>query len=125
MVPGGVGRQLAVGAAIIGFVIAGLLVITLIQFVGWLAIGLIGLMVLLALVWLDMLGGHALADFSPGGESVNLLAKQMAQMGMASAEEKLAVAGNRESRRRLLYIAWTIGIALTATGFGMFFLHQV
>lgn len=123
--PGGVGRRLAVGAAIIGFVIAGVLVIALFQFVGWLAVGLIGLLVLFASVWLDMLGGHAHSDFQPGGEAVQLLARQMAERDRASPEQRLAMAAERESRRRLVYIARTVGIALTATGFGMFLLHQV
>lgn len=122
--PGDVGRRLSVGAAIIGFVIAGLLVIALIQFVGWLAIGVIGLLVLLASVWLDMLGGYALADFSPGGEAVRLLARQMAERDRASPEQKLAMAAERESRRRQHYIARTVGVALTAAGIGMFLLHQ-
>lgn len=123
--PGGVGRRLATGAAIIGFVIAGLLVIGLFQLVGWLAIALIGLLTLLASVWLDMLGGHAVSDFSPGGEAVHLLARQMAERDRASPEQKLAMAADQESRRRLIYIARTIGMAVTAAGIGMFLLHQV
>lgn len=123
--PGGVGRRLAVAAAIIGFVIAGALVVGLFQLVGWLAIGLIGLLVLCASVWLDMLGGHALSDVQPGGEAVHLLARQMAERQRASPEQKLAMAAEEDGRRRQHYIARTIGIALTAAGIGMFLLHQV
>lgn len=123
--PGGVGKQVAKAAAIIGFAIAGLVVIVLFQLVGWLAIGVIGLLVLLASVWLDMLGGNAVSDFSHGGETVRLLARQMAERQRASPEQKLALAAEEDSRRRLLYIARTVGVALTAAGIGMFLLHQV
>lgn len=123
--PGGAGRRLAVAAAIIGFLIVGALVIALFQLVGWLAIALIGLLVLCASVWLDMLGGHALSDIQPGGEAVHLLARQMTERQRASPEQKLALAAEEDSRRQRHYIARTVGVALTAVGIGMFLLHQV
>ncbi len=122
--PEGVGKQLAIGAAIIGFVIAGLAVIVLIQFVGWLAIGLIGLVVLLAAVRLELHGGHAVPDIHHSAKTVEILARQMQEEAKAATgAKKLALEAERLKRKRFHYIARTVGIALVAIGFGMFFLH--
>ncbi len=122
--PEGVGKQLAIGAAIIGFVIAGLAVIVLIQFVGWLAIGLIGLVVLLAAVRLELQGGHAVPDIHHSAKTVEILARQLQEEAKAATgAKKLALEAERLKRKRYHYIARTVGIALIALGFGMFFLH--
>ncbi len=124
--PDGVGKQLAIGAAIIGFVIAGLAAIALVQFVGWLAIGLIGLLVLLAAVRLELHGGHAVPDIHHSAKTVEILARQMQEEAKAATgAKKLALEAERLKRRRYHYIARTVGIALIAVGFGMFFLHQL
>ena len=124
--PERIGNQLAIGAAILGFVIAGLVIIALVQLIGWLAIGLIGLVVLLAAIRLELHGGHAVPDIHQSAKTVDILAKQMQEEAKAATgAKKLAQEAEHRKRQRYLYIARTVGIALVAIGFGMFFLHQV
>jgi hypothetical protein len=121
----GIGRHIANGIAAIGLVIVWILAVTFFQLIGWLAIGIIGLLVLFISVWLETLGGQAIADYHLGGEAVNMLARQMSQKDRFTRDEKLAAEAERDKWRRYHIVARAIGIALTAIGFGVFFLYEV
>ena len=120
--PPGIGKLLATIGAISGILLAVSLVFSFLHLGGWLVLGLLGLALLGGSFWLDLLDGHAVADYTPGGESVTLLAQQMANRQRASAEEKLAVAAERAAARHLHIVARGVGLILTAAGFGLFFL---
>jgi len=50
---------------------------------------------------------------------------QMAERDRTAADRRPALAAERRRRALTLYIARTFGVALTALGFTMFYLHQL
>ena len=94
--------------------------------VGWLGIGLLGLIGLVITTRIDLHGGHAVADSGHGTGAVGLLAKQIeAQKAHTSPEQRMAEAAERAKRSRGLYILNTVLIGMTVFGLGLFVLHQL
>lgn len=96
------------------------------SWVGWLGIGVLGLLGLVVSARLDLDAGHAVADLSHGASEVGMYAKQLQEHdSRASPEDKLAAAAERLARARVLYLINTVFIAMTALGLGLFVLHQL
>ena len=94
--------------------------------VGWLGVGLVGLVGLIITTRLDLHGGHAVVDSDHGSGAVPLLAKQLdARTSGVSPEQRMAEAAERARRSRGLYIVNTVLIAMTVFGFGLFVLYQL
>ncbi|MFQ5775382.1 MAG: hypothetical protein ACE5GS_12750 [Kiloniellaceae bacterium] len=113
-------------AWVLGMVVVGVLALVAFSQVGWLGIGLVGLVGLLISVRLDLHGGRAVADISHGSSGVRMYARQLAEEeSRSSPEQKMAAAEERAKRSRVLYLINTVWIAMIAFGFGLFFLHQL
>lgn len=94
--------------------------------VGWLGIGLVGLLGLIVAVQVDLHGGHAVIDTGQGDDAVRLYARQLArEAGESSPEARKAAAEARAQRTRVVYLLNTVFITMTALGFGLFVLHQL
>lgn len=118
-------RHLAAAAAVLGILLAGLAFLVLLDRIGFLAIGLAGLMVLLIATRLEIQAGQAVIDDHHGATGVGLLARQLREQERIGAEQRPGLAAERSRRAFALYVARTFGIALTALGFSMFFIHQL
>lgn len=113
-------------AWILGAVVVGILSAGAYWLVGWLGIGLIGLIGLTVSNRVDLQSGHGVIDSGFGGDSVRLYAKQLAaQAHGTSPEQKMAAAAEHDQRSRTLYRINTAFIALTVLAFGFFVLHQL
>ena len=96
------------------------------SYAGWLGIGLVGMAGLVVTTRLDLFDGHAVPEIGHGRNPVTLYAQQLErQRAQGSPEQKMAAAAQRVKRKRTLYAVNTGLIAMTAFGFGLFFLHQV
>ena len=94
--------------------------------VGWLGIGLVGLVGLIITTRIDLHGGHAVVDSGQGSSAVPMLAKQLeAQESNTSPEQRIAQAEERAKRGRILYVINTVLIGMIAFGFGLFVVHQL
>ena len=120
--PKGVGK-LVVACGLTAILVAAVaLVFAFIHLGGWLVVGLIGLGVLGASFWLDLLDGDAVVDYAPGGEAVTLLVMQRAQRAQLSLEQKLAAAAERKANRFRHSVARGVGFILVLAGFGFILL---
>ena len=92
---------------------------------GWLGVGLIGLVVLLIANQLDLEADHPVSLHAHGSAEMKLLARQMSERSRASPEARLARAAAREKRRRVLGVVRGMGLVLTIVGFGLFVKQQL
>ncbi len=100
-------------AWILGAAVAGALSAVAYWLIGWLGIGLLGLMGLNV-------------STRVGSSAVPMYAKQLkAQDSPSSPEQKMAATAEREKRSRTLYLINTVFIAMTVFGLGLFVLHQL
>jgi len=123
--PMGSARIVAVTAAVAGLLSAGVAFLVLTTMIGFLAIGLLGLVVLVIANRVDIDDGHAIPEIQQSAATVRLVALQMAERDRTAADRRPALAAERRRRALTLYIARTFGVALTALGFSMFYLHQL
>lgn len=95
--------------------------------VGWLGVGLLGLIGLSVSNQVDLHGGHAAADFAHGKSIITGYARQLdeARAAASSPEQRMAAAAEREKRSNTVYLTNTVFIALIALGFGLFAIHEV
>jgi hypothetical protein len=94
--------------------------------VGWLGIGLLGLVGLVVSTRIDLHGGLAVTESGAGSGDVPMYAKQLeVRKSESSPEQKMAAAAEQAERARVLYLINTVFIGMTALGFGLFVLHQV
>jgi hypothetical protein len=94
--------------------------------VGWLGVGLLGLVGLVVSIRLDLHGGHAVIDTGQGDGAVKLFARQLErQADDSTPEAKMAASERRARRKRVAYLLNTVFIAMMAFGFGLFVLHQL
>src|SRR5437763_13554255 len=100
----------------VGWGIAGLIAFTLVTKVGWLGILIIGLAICLVAVRAEL-------DADAPAASVTLLRRQYEQTFEATKEERFAKWAERVERKRLLYIARTIGIATILIGLNMILVY--
>lgn len=117
--------MIAVTAAVAGLLAAGIAFLLLMTMIGFLAIGLLGLVVLVIANRMEIDDGHAIAEIRQSAATVRLVALQMAERERTAADRRPALAAERRRRRLALHVARTFGIALTALGFSMFYLHQL
>ncbi len=94
-------------------------------FVGWLGIGLVGLMGLYVSTRIDLMDGHAVADFDYGASSVNMLARQVEQQQKAAPSQREQNEKDRRIRKALIYLMNTLWLAMMGLGFAMFSVYQV
>jgi hypothetical protein len=95
--------------------------------IGWIGIGIIGLLGLVISTNVALRSGHAVADGELGSGDLVLYATQFEESGksQSSPEQKMAAAAMRAKRVRVLYFINTVFIAMTGLGFGLFFLYQL
>ena len=94
--------------------------------VGWLGIGVIGLIGLVVGLRVLLHEGHAVAESGFGSGDVPMYARQVeAERSRSSAEEKMAAAAERASRSRVLRLVNTVFIGMTVVGFGLFALGEL
>ena len=104
-----------------------LLIVAVVSFtyIGWLAVGLLGLIGLLVSTRLDLHGGHAVPDTGQGTTAVDLYAKQLEEKARSSPDQSLADKARRAERSKLLYIINTVCMCLIIFGFYMFIRFQL
>lgn len=89
---------------------------------GWLGVGLAGLLLLYVCVRLDLHGGKA----APGGHvdksAIDMLTRQAAGDSALTGSER---AGDSARRTRLLYLGRGLGVLLSVLGLGMFVLERL
>lgn len=95
--------------------------------IGWLGVGIVGLIGLVVSTSVALHGGHAPAGGDLGGSGVPMLARQIeeARKSHSSPEQKMAAAAERSRGARTLYFVNTVFIAMTGLGFGLFLHHQL
>jgi hypothetical protein len=94
-------------------------------YIGWLGVGLLGLIGLLVSIRLDLHGGHAVPDTGQGTTAVELYAKQLEEKARSSPDQKLADKAHRAERSKLLYLINTVCMSLIIFGFYMFIRFQL
>ncbi len=95
-------------------------------YVGWLGIGLVGLVGMVVSTRLSLHGGHAVADSDHGTGAVGMLAKQVDEKrSHIRPEEKMAAQAEKERGSRVLFLINTAFIGMMALGFGLFLLHRI
>jgi len=114
-------------AWILGFAAIAAAVAVAYWLVGWLGIGLLGLIGLIVSNQVDLQGGHAVIDSGHGSSAVTGYARQLdqARASSSSPEQKMAAAAEREKRSKTVFLVNTAFTALTALGFGLFALHDL
>ena len=119
-------QRLAFWVAVFLWVLA-LLIVAVVSFtyIGWLAVGLLGLIGLLVSTRLDLHGGHAVPDTGQGTTAVDLYAKQLEEKARSSPDQSLADKARRAERSKLLYIINTVCMCLIIFGFYMFIRFQL
>ncbi len=112
--------------AILFWVVVALVVaVVSFNYIGWLGIGLLGLIGLLVTTRLDLHGGHAVPDTGQGTTAVDLYAKQLEEKARSSPDQMLADKAHRAARSKLLYIINTVCMCLIILGFYMFVRYQL
>ncbi len=113
-------------AWILGAAVVGAICLVAFWVVGWLGIGIFGLIGLVVSNRIDLQSGHGVLDSGLDGSAVSLYARQREAQSLESLpERKMAAAAEAEKRSRTLYRVNTGFIALTVLGIGMFALHQL
>ena len=95
--------------------------------VGWLGIGIIGLMGLVISTTIDLHSGNAMADSGFGSGDVPMYARQLeeARNSQSSPEQKKAAAAEQAKRSRTLGLLNLVFIAMSVVGFWIFVRHQL
>jgi hypothetical protein len=110
------GRQVLIFVAITGWLLAIALAITVVRYLLWFGVMLIGIVVLLAAQG---------AEMEPASSSPHLLRRRYEQTFGDSGDARLKRWAELWARDRWLYIVRTIGIALALLGLNMFIEHQI
>ena len=112
-------------AVLFWVVVALVVAVVSFTYIGWLGIGLLGLIGLLVSTRLDLHGGHAVPDTGQGTTAVDLYARQLEEKAQSSPDQMLADKARRADRSKLLYIINTICMCLIILGFYMFVRYQL
>lgn len=112
-------------AVLLWVVVAIVVAVVSFTYIGWLGIGLLGLMGLLITTRLDLHGGHAVPDTGQGTTAVDLYARQLEEKAKSSPDQMLADKARRADRSKLLYIINTFCMGLIILGFYMFIKYQL
>jgi len=111
----------------VGLWVFSVLIVAVVSFtyIGWLGVGLLGLIGLLVSTRLDLHGGHAVPDTGQGTTAVDLYAKQLEEKTRSSPDQMLADKARRAARSKLLYMINTACMCLIVFGFYMFIRFQL
>ncbi|MGF1611251.1 MAG: hypothetical protein ACFCUQ_17750 [Kiloniellales bacterium] len=109
----------------LGVALAVALALLLFAFVGWLGVGLVGLIGLVITSRVALSGGHAVPESDFGSTGVGIVARQMEEAARMPPEQRAGRWAEQEKRSAVLYFVNTICIALAALGFALFVLHQL
>jgi hypothetical protein len=112
-------------AIALGLAIAIGLAWLLFAYVGWLGVGLVGLVGLVISSRVALFRGRAVPDSDFGSTDVGLLARQVEEEDRTPAEQRAARWAQEDKRSAVVYFANTVCIALAALGFTLFFVHQL
>ena len=112
-------------AVLFWVVVALVVAVVSFTYIGWLGIGLLGLIGLLVTTRLDLHGGHAVPDTGQGTTAVDLYARQLEEKARSSPDQMLADKARRAARSKLLYIINTVCMCLIILGFYMFVRYQL
>ena len=113
-------------AAVLFWVVVALIAaVVSFSYIGWLGVGLLGLIGLLVSIRLDLHGGHAVPDTGQGSTAVDLYAKQLEEKARSSPDQMLADKERRAERSKLLYLINTVCMCLIIFGFYMFIRFQL
>lgn len=116
----------SIWAAVVFWIVVALVAaVVSFSYIGWLGVGLLGLIGLLVSIRLDLHGGHAVPDTGQGTTAVGLYAKQLEEEDRSSPDRKLADIVRRAERSNLLYVINTICMCLILFGFYMFIRFQL
>jgi hypothetical protein len=97
----------------------------LFAFVGWLGVGLVGLVGLVITTQVALHGGRAVSGGELGAPDMGTLARQIEAEKRTPPEQRAARRAEDEKRNAAIYFANSISIALVALGFGFFVLLQL
>jgi hypothetical protein len=104
--------------------VAGAITWVLATRVGWLAVAIAGLAILLIAARAALSEGNAVPSYT-SGLNATYKAQYERQFGQRRPEERAAERAERVELERLLYIARTIGGAMLLLGLCMFIVHQL
>ena len=95
--------------------------------IGWIGVGVIGLLGLVISTTVALHGGHAVTGSGYGSGDAHMYAKQLeeARKSQSSPEQKMAAAAGRAKRSRTLYLINTVFIGMMTLGFGLFTLYEL
>lgn len=95
--------------------------------VGWLGIGIVGLLGLVISTNIDLYGGNAVVDSGFGSGDVPMYARQLgeARKSQSSPEQKKATAAEQAKRSRTLGLMNLVFIAMSVVGIWIFIRHQI
>ena len=108
------------------FVVVGSSAIAYTQ-VGWLGIGIIGLIGLVVSVNISLYGDNAMSPSGGQGSSdVFMIARQLeeARRSQSSPEQKMAAAAAKDKRSKTLYVIKLFFLVMTLSGFWLFSRYQ-
>jgi hypothetical protein len=109
----------------LGLVVALALAWFLFGHVGWLFVGLVGLIGPMISSQVALHGGRAVPDSDFGSTDVGIVARQIEEEHRLPPDQRAARWAEQQKRSAVLYFVNTIGIALAVLGFSLFVLHQL
>ena len=112
-------------AIALGLAVALALAWVLFGHVGWLGVGLVGLIGLMISSQVTLHGGRAVPDSDFGSTGVGIVARQMEEEHRLPPDQRASRWAEQEKRSAVLYFVNTIGIALAVLGFTLFVVHQL
>jgi hypothetical protein len=109
----------------LGLVVALALAWFLFGHVGWLGVGLVGLIGPVISSQVALHGGRAVPDSDFGSTDVGIVARQIEEEHRLPPDQRAARWAEQQKRSAVLYFVNTIGIALAVLGFTLFVVHQL
>jgi hypothetical protein len=109
----------------LGLVVALALAWFLFGHVGWLGVGLVGLIGPMISSQVALHGGRAVPDSDFGSTDVGIVARQIEEEHRLPPDQRAARWAEQQKRSAVLYFVNTIGIALAVLGFTLFVVHQL
>src|SRR3954447_1415667 len=107
-------------AIALGLAVALALAWVLFGHVGWLGVGLVGLIGLMISSQVTLHGGRAVPDSDYGSTGVGIVARQMEEEHRLPPDQRAARWAEQEKRSAVLFFVNTIGIAVSRLGFPLF-----
>ena len=108
-----------------GLAVAVALALFLFGLVGWLGVGLVGLIGLMISSRVALDDGRAVPDSDFGSTGVGIVAGQMEEEHRIAPEQRVARWAEQEKRSAIVYFVNTSAIALAVLGLTLFVVHQL